>query len=349
MRPPRSILLIRPSALGDVCRTVPLAASLKRAYPEAAIDWVVQDTFADAVTNHPAVRRVIPFERKHLGRALKRGNPTPLRAFLRELQLARYDLTIDAQGLGRSGVLSWATRAARRIGFAHAPEFAWLAYTTRVHQPMSRHTVDRMLGLLEPLGISPVRDMRLFADPQAVSDVVVEYAEPYVLLAPTSRWASKRWPASRFADLAQRLLKHGVQRIVVVGSPSERDQCQPLLDLAASNPRITDRVGSTTITQLMALVSRSNLVVANDSAALHMGVGFDRPIVALFGPTDVSRVGPYLRESDVIQNISPNDPIDHKTDANRALMDRISTDAVFKACAERLERSPAYPRAAWSA
>ncbi len=346
VRHPRKILLIRPSALGDVCRTVPVVASLRRAYPDAAIDWLVQDTFVDAVAHHPALRRVIPFPRKALGRSLLRGNPLPTLAFLRTLRSEHYDLTIDAQGLGRSGLFAWATRAARRVGYAHAPEGAWLGYTHLAREPKSRHTVDRMLGLLRPLGVPAVSDLRLFADPQAVSDVVVEHAEPYALLAPTSRWASKRWPADRFAELARRLIERGVPRIVVVGSPSERNQCTPLLELAASSPRVTDRVGSTSVAQLMALVSRAKLVVANDSAALHMAVGFDRPTVALYGPTDVSRVGPYRRDADVVQHIRRRDPIDHKTDANVALMERITTDEVYDACIERLDNAPAYPRAA---
>jgi len=349
VRHPRKILLIRPSALGDVCRTVPLVVSLRRAFPDSVIDWVVQDTFVDAVTHHPAVRRVIPFPRTSLGRSMRRGNPAPTLAFLRSLRAGRYDLTIDAQGLGRSGLFTWATRAIKRIGHAHAPEGAWLGYTHRVSQPGVRHTVDRMLGLLAPLRIPAVRDMRLHADPQAVSDVVVEHAEPFVLLAPTSRWASKRWPEDRFAELARRLLERGVPRVVIVGSPSERDQCRSLLELASDDPRVTDRVGSTTIAQLMALVARAKLVVANDSAALHMAVGFDRPTVALYGPTDVARVGPYRREEDVIQHVSPGDPIDHKTDGNVALMERITVDQVFAASVDRLERSPAYPRAAQSA
>ncbi|MEZ6317862.1 MAG: hypothetical protein R3B49_03765 [Phycisphaerales bacterium] len=80
-------------------------------------------------------------------------------------------------------------RRARR--HANAQELGWLAYTDRVREPMDRHTVDRMLGLLGPLGVEASQDMRLYADPQAVSDVVMEYPEPYAVVAPTSRWAAK--------------------------------------------------------------------------------------------------------------------------------------------------------------
>ncbi|GJM19135.1 MAG: lipopolysaccharide heptosyltransferase I [Phycisphaeraceae bacterium] len=329
-------MLIRPSALGDVCRTVPVLASLRAAYPNAAIDWLVQDTFVEAIEHHPALRRAVPFDRTGLGRAARRGNLGPALKFMRSLAAEHYDMVIDAQGLGRSALFAWSTRAVRRVGYTNAQEFGWLAYTDRVREPREKHAVDRMLGLLRPLGVGPVRDMRLYPDPQARADVVAEHAEPFAVLAPTSRWAAKRWPVDRFAELARRLLDAGVPKIVVVGAASERAQCRPVLDLAAGSPQVTDRVGSTSIAQLMALISRAKLVVANDSAALHMAVGFDRPTVALFGPTDVSRVGPYRREADVIQHVTPGDPIDHKTDANGALMARISVDEVFDACMARL-------------
>jgi heptosyltransferase-1 len=100
---------------------------------------------------------------------------------------------------------------------------------------------------------------------------------------------------------------------------------------------VTDRVGSTSISALMALISRAALVVANDSAAVHMAVGFDRPTVALYGPTDVARVGPYGREADVIQHREPGDTLDHKDDANAAMMARIGLEEVLNACRVRLK------------
>jgi heptosyltransferase-1 len=164
-----------------------------------------------------------------------------------------------------------------------------------------------------------------------VSQAVIEHPEPYAVLAPTSRWASKRWPDVRFAEVARTLLsEQAVERVIVVGAPGERGQCPATLALAADHPRVTDRVGSTSISALMALISRAALVVANDSAAVHMAVGFDRPTVALYGPTDVARVGPYGREADVIQHREPGD-------ANAAMMARIGLEEVLNACRVRLK------------
>lgn len=339
---PQKILLIRPSALGDVCRTVPVVSALKARYPDARIEWMIQQGFEDAVRHHPAVGAIVPFPRKDLGKQLMRGRVGETRAFLRSLKDAGYDMVLDAQGLARSGLFMWATRADRRIGYRQAQEFAWLGANERVDAPMDLHTVDRMLRLAERAGAEvSVPDMRLYADPDAVSQVVIEHPERYAVLAPTSRWASKRWPDDRFAALAKRLLDTRlVERVILVGAPGERAQCLACVTAAADHPRITDRIGSTSIAMLMALISRSSLVVANDSAALHMAVGFNRPTVALFGPTDTARVGPYRRDGDVIQHRRPDDPVDHKDDTNVAMMERITVDEVLDACRTRLTKKP---------
>ena len=342
MEPPAKILLIRPSALGDVCRTVPVLASLKRAWPDAEIDWLVQDDFVDAIRAHPALRRAVPFPRRELGRALRRGRLREPLAWIRALRHERYNLVLDAQGLFRSGFLSRATGARRRVGHRAAREFAWLFYTDRERGSEGRHTVDRMLALLPVLGVEAGQDMQLVAPPEdrhaAASDA--RLAGKYIVLAPTSRWPGKQWPADRYDSVAEHLLDSGAaQRIVIVGGPGEREQCLPLLDRASRDDRIIDLVGSTSIGRLMAVIERASLVVANDSAALHMAVGFDRPLVALFGPTRTDLVGPYRRDADVLQVIEPGDRFDHKDDARGlAMMERITTESVVEACLDRLAR-----------
>jgi len=147
---PRRILLVRPSALGDVCRTVPVLASLRQAFPDAGIDWVVQDTFVDAVRAHPAVDEVIPFPRRRLAGWWR--SPRVAREAVRwfaDLRRRRYDVVYDLQGLGRSGLMAFASGAPRRVGFRSAREFAWLGYTARHAPPHAEHVVDQMLELLE--------------------------------------------------------------------------------------------------------------------------------------------------------------------------------------------------------
>ncbi|MEM7629819.1 MAG: glycosyltransferase family 9 protein [Planctomycetota bacterium] len=339
MSDPGRILLVRPSALGDVCRTVPVLVSLRERYPSARIDWLVQDTFVDAIVHHPALDGVVAFPRAALGRTSRRGNLLPSIRWMNEHLRPRggYDLVVDAQGLFRSGLFTWWTRAGRRIGDANARESAGVFYTERHAVAPDLHTVDRMLRLLEMGGIEPVRDMRLHADPRETAWVDEHLGNACAVLAPTSRWAAKQWPDERFTEVARELLGRGLaERVVLVGGPGERAQTRALCALAKLDERVTDLIGETSIARLMAIVSRARLVVANDSATLHMGVGFDRPCVALYGPTDVDLVGPYARETDVIQHLRPGDTLDHKDARQVSLMQRISPVEVLAACEERL-------------
>lgn len=336
---PRRVLLIRPSALGDVCRTVPLAVSLKAAFPSCTLDWLVQDAFVGAVQAHPAVDHVVPFPRKDLGRLAGSLRLGDVAGWLnRTLRDPGYDLVIDAQGLLRSGLFAWWTRAPRRIGPSDAREGARLAYTSAVRSPdgLGRaHTVDRMLDLVAAVGATPVRDLRLYAPPEARAWAAEEPAlrARFAVLAPTSRWPGKRWPAERFAIVATELLARGYDRVVIVGAGGEKPQCGPLLQLAAQDGRVVDMLGRTSVSQLLALIERASLVIANDSAALHIAVGYDRPMIALFGPTRIDLVGPYRREADVIQHLEPGETehLSHKDDASgRELMERISVADVLR-------------------
>ncbi len=335
---PQRILFIRPSALGDVCRSVGVVTALNRRFPNAKIDWLVQKSFVQAIEHHPGVHRVIPFDRTTLGKQIKKGKLKPIREWLRTLRQSEYDLVIDAQGLARSGFFAWCSRAPRRVGYRDAQELSWMFLNERVDAPRTMHTVDRMMRLADALDADATHpDLRLHTDPDDLSQVIVEYPDRYAVIAPTSRWAAKCWPIERYTQLAKKLVEHPhLDRVIIVGGPGERLQCAPLLELAEDHPKIVDRVGSTSISQLMAVISRSKLVIANDSAALHMAVGFDRPLVALLGPTDPSLVGPYRRDADVIRHVRDDDDFDFKKPESVEMMERITLDEVIDACDQRL-------------
>ncbi|MCA9285570.1 MAG: lipopolysaccharide heptosyltransferase I [Phycisphaerales bacterium] len=307
MDDPRRILLVRPSALGDVCRSVPVLTSLKARFPEARIDWVVQDTFAPAVAAHPDLTSVVPFPRSRFGRAWR--SPQTMREFVawtRTLRDAAYDLVFDCQGLGRSGFMTRATAAPRRVGFRDARELGWLGYTVRHDVPAGLHAVDRMLALLGAEGIPVVRNMRLYV-PAAGRQWFERLQRrlgidgPYAVLAPTARWSGKRWPAERWSEIVPPLLERGFGRVILIGAPSERAQVEACVPQGAPRRAVVNLVGRTSLEQTLALVARSELVIGNDSAPLHMAVGFDRRLIGLFGPTDPARVGPYGREPWVVR------------------------------------------------
>ncbi len=343
MRKPRRILIVRPSALGDVARTVPALVTLKRAFPEAAIDWLVQDTYADIVRHHPDLHSVVPFPRKRFSRMHR--DPSALREFYRwsrSLRAARYHWVIDLQGLLRSGLFTWLTRAPYRIGPRDAREGAWLGYNKRIDPGTAPHTVDRMLAVLQGLRLNIVRDLSLYvgdADRAWLSTFAQDNSltlDRYAVVAPTAKWLCKCWPIDRYTKLAQRLLssQRVGERIVVLAAPSETAQIQPLLTA------LGDRaiVPSTTVGQMAAVLSRAALVVCNDSAPLHIAVGFSRPVVAMFGPTDPAKVGPYHRDDSVVlpPNWSINSAGYRSSPDDQTLIASIEFDRVWEKVEQQL-------------
>lgn len=326
---PKRILFIRPSALGDVCRSVPVVASLKNQWPEASIDWLVQSEFIDVVSQHPAIEEVIPFQRKGMKRWYLPAGFCALLSFLKKLNSKKYDLVIDGQGLGRSGFFSLATRSSWRIGLASAREFGWLGYTQRVKTDME-HTVDKMLALSEAAGAKTIHDMRLVAR-DADSDWWEQLGIPqYAVLAPTSRWESKQWPIERFVEIAKHLQELGL-RVVVVGAPNETNQIKQLSQLEG----ILDLLPEMTIGRLMAVIEKANIVIANDSAALHIAVGFDRPCVGLYGPTNPAVVGPYQRPEAVVAATVNYDEVHYR---DRSIGDRVMQQITTQAVTDKIDK-----------
>ncbi|MEM6855851.1 MAG: glycosyltransferase family 9 protein [Planctomycetota bacterium] len=276
--------------MGDVARTVPCLASLRRAYPEAQIDWLVDSAFVDAVRAHPALSGVVPFDRK------TKASVWPL---LRRLRQEKYDLVFDLQGLARSGLFAWATRAPVRVGDANARELGWLGVNHRHDVDPTRHAIERMTALLSAQGIEVVHDLSLHVPAEDRTWRETFGAEHgltagrYACVAPTAQWGCKCWPMSRYAEVTQRLLERDdIDRVVILAAPHEQAKVQA--GFTDFTPAQHERVmaPTTTVGQLMALLQDARLVVGNDSAPLHLAVGLDTPTVSLFGPTDPALVGP---------------------------------------------------------
>lgn len=203
--------------------------------------------------------------------------------------------------------MAWWSGAKRRIGFADARELGWLGCNER-HRVSAPHAVDRMLGLLAAAGIPPIVDLRLHLrhDDAAWWEAERERrglrGARYAVFAPTSRWTSKDWPAERWRELAAPVLERGFDRVVYLGTRGEAAQVTAAMPTGSPQAhQLVSLAGATGVGQSMAVIAAADLVIANDSAPLHIAVGFERRLLALFGPTDPERVGPYRRERGVLR------------------------------------------------
>lgn len=343
------VLIVRTSALGDVSRSVPALVSLRRAMPAAHIDWLVHERYADVIRCHPDLDGTVPFARDRfmVPRVLLPHHLVHAWRWARSLSDRHYDLVIDLQGLTRSALFSRCSRAPRRVGFANTREWTSFGYTHRRHVDASRHTVDRMLALIEAEGIAPAADMRLYVgdEDNAWLDAELRRLDiadgPYLTLAPTARWKCKCWPLDRFVQVARRLLDSGRvgQRVFILAAPSEQPAVRPLLEALGSRavmPR-------TSVGQMMAILSRTRLLLCNDSAALHIAVGFNRPIVTIFGPTDPALVGPYQRDDAVVRppGLGPMTGREYRRHRHdQSLIARVSVEEVWRKVQQQLDARP---------
>lgn len=325
------ILLIKPSAVGDVIHTLPVLAKLRARYPHARIDWLLAPHIAELIRHQPALSNVLLFARHDIGRDW--ASTQAFFELLWNIAQARYDLVIDLHGQFRSAVFTLASRAPVRIGFDRprrtvgpqrlvkeayrhgwrgTREGAWVAYTHRIPIPtLDVHAVDRYLWLGPMLGLDDAPPNFNIPVPAAATQQVEALlrqhgigAKPIAVLVPGTLWETKHWTVDGFAAVARHLVRHGFS-VALPGSAKERDRCQAIARLC---PAAVELAGQTTLSELAALLQRAAICVTNDSGSMHLAVALKRPVVSVFGPTDPVWIGPYGRPEAVVRANVPCAP-----------------------------------------
>lgn len=297
---PRTILIIKPSAIGDVVHTLPMLTMVRMRFPKAHIAWMVTPLCSGLLIDHPLLDEVILFDRKQL--TVSVGNPRALTAivrFCRDLRRRNFDLVLDFQGLFRSGFFTFITRAPTRVGFANAREGSTLAYTHRIDVgPGEQHAMERYLKLVAAVGCDTAGPLRYIfpttdADRAGVAELIGR-REPYAVLLPGTNWLTKRWPIEKLAGCVGPLRQEFGLRSIVAGGPDDAALAQQI-------PDSLNLAGKTSLRQLVALLEGAALVIGNDSGPTHIAAALGRPLVMPYGPTNPVRTGPYQREDSVIR------------------------------------------------
>ena len=303
----KNILLIKPSSLGDIVQALPIAAALRRAFPGASLTWLVKRQWADVLQDNPHLDRVLPLEFSIA------GWPAAVQAVRRP----HFDLVVDLQGLFRSAFLGWLSGAPVRIGFANGREGSPWFYTRRVSVPDAKlHAVDRYLLVAHTLGAAiHGPDSLQFPLPHDVDAearinrlLSSEGGSPgasLVALNPGARWATKQWAPNAFAAVADRLQDQGF-RIVVMADRADDAPGNGVVHAMRTRP--INLMGKTSIKELIALLRRVRLLITNDSGPMHLAAALGIPVLALFGPTDPVRTGPYAPGHVVLRSDIPCSP-----------------------------------------
>ena len=273
-------LIIKPGSLGDVIHSLPVAAAIKAARPEASLGWVIDDRWAPLLKGNPDIDKVAVFPRTQFRGLFGGLKSLPWLAGLKEMQAEQ---CLDLQGLLRSGIMTRMSRSKKIQGLSDAREGASLFYTSVTSINAAAHAVDRYLAILSPLG---------FKRPETLSFPLPEGefpkgtpSEPFIVLHPYSRGEGK----SLSSDVIRAFCEAcAPTRVVLAGIG------QSPVNLPAN---VSDLTGKTCLTEMVCLLRRATFVVSVDSGPMHIAAAVNRNLLSIHTWSDPRQVGPYAPEA----------------------------------------------------
>ena len=348
------ILIVRLGAMGDVIHALPAAMYLKSVLPDAKFGWVVERRWSPLL-EWKAEGQIFPnvvhkVDTRGWRKSLWSSRGEVSRS-LGEIRAEKYDVVIDFQGAIKSAFISLLSGAPKRFGFADPWEKPASLFYTNAVQTESRHVVRKNRDLAMAVAGDSAEDIvsgSFFewapsdASVHAWLDAELQrlrLQSGFAIVNPGAGWGAKQWPVERYAEVAQELGAQGIRSLVNHGPGEE--------ELAAHVEQNSDGhavASSFTISQLMAITRKASLFIGGDTGPMHLAALLNVPVVALFGPTDPARNGPYGTKSIVLRD--PASVTSHKrVRETEAGLRNITTAQVLKAARELLQSKPEEVRA----
>lgn len=291
--PPRAICVLRLSAIGDTCHTLPVVRSLQAAWPETSITWIIGRTEAGLLGDIPDLE-FITFD--------KRSGLAGMRQIWRTLRRRRFDVLLHMQAALRASLLSLGLRADVRLGFdrPRARDFQWLFTNTRIPAHPRQHVMDGLFGFAEALGVTRrvLRwDIPVPPEAEAFARGHIPEDAPALVISPCSSQRARNyrnWRPEHYAAVVDHAWReHGLRSILTGGGTGvERDYAARISELARHKP--LDLVGRTSLKQLFALLGRAAAVLCPDSGPAHMATAAGTPVIGLYATSNPQRTGPYF-------------------------------------------------------
>ena len=307
---PNKILIILLGAIGDVARGLSLAVRIKEQRPEVFLAWAVEPRSKDLVLGHPAIDKVLIFDRPRGFKAY--------REFLKELKSEHFDLTLDMQRHFKSGFTSFATNAKTRIGFnpKNAKEFNWIfnnSYIPAVENFSAKIEHYHLFG--DQLGLEKTKPYRfnLKSTPQELDEIEkivadqagrqgINYSadKSKVVLIVGSTWPSRFWSYDKYCEVISRLRQKHDSVFFVVGGKSEETIASEIVNYDQTKSAINLTL-KTSLRQLVSVFEISDLAIGLDSGPMHICAAVGKPVISLFGSTSPKRSAPYGSEHLVVE------------------------------------------------
>lgn len=344
---PERVCLIKPSSLGDVVHALPVLTALRSAWPKAHLAWVVNRGLRGLLDGHPHLDEVIPFDRGSVG--LGPRGLAAFAGFVNGLRNRRFDLAIDLQGLLRSGLMTLATGARVRVGLSDAREGATRFYTHRVAMPEGdTHAVDKLMRVVRAFGIptGPTFVPALSTEDRIwAAETLSPIASPRLVLNVGARWLTKRWPPSRFAEVARRAVRERGVGLVAVGAPEDRPLVDELI-AGLGGIEILDLSGKTTLPRLAAVLGAADCVLSNDTGPLHLAVAAGARVVGVYTCTSPRKTGPYGPAAVTVESRVWCAGSCVKTCGRMECMTELTADRVWEAVRDQIDAGPGWKASA---
>lgn len=300
------ILILKPSSLGDVVQALPVLRLLKHHLPFSEIYWWIDSGLAPLLEGDPDLTGIVRFDRKRWAGLVHW--PEMLRS-IAWMRAQKFDWAIDLQGLARSGAFAWLANGQLLAGLDEAREGARGFYDIIVPRAsFHTHAVDWYLAVLPRLGV-PVHNHFIWLPERPLIVAAINSKWPtdrrrWIALQPGARWLNKRWPAENFANLTRLLgAEFPDTAFAILGSADDR----PLGDIIsqAAPERCLNLAGQTSLPEVVEWLRRCDLMVTNDTGPMHVAAALGKPVIAICGPTEPHRTGPYGQWERVVQTKLP--------------------------------------------
>lgn len=288
--PPRSVCLLRLSAIGDTCHVIPLLRTLQRAWPETTFTWIVGKVESRLVGLLEGVEFIT---------VDKNDGLRALRALKGALARRSFDVLLHLQLSLRASLIAALVRAPLKLGFdrARARDLQWLFTNARIPARQREHVLDSFFGFAAALGVHE-RDLRwdlpLPADALDYAARLIPDARPTLVISPCSSHARRNWSAVRYAAVGDHAAaRHGMRVVLVGGRSGTERQMGAEIGRLMRQP-VVNQIGADTLPQLLALLSRARVLLSPDSGPAHMATMVGTPVLGLWAATRIERTGPYL-------------------------------------------------------